>query len=74
MEFQVPIRLVWVDPPPGVDFGIQRGSGASYQTLLVQRRTRGELWFDFSVGVADDRKDGLPRFKGPFAQGPPAAT
>jgi hypothetical protein len=73
MDSEVPMRLVLVDPPSGVDFGIQRGSGADYETILVQRRTRGDLSFDFSLTVADDRKDGLPRFKGPFAQGPPAS-
>jgi hypothetical protein len=71
MESEVPIRLVLVDPPPAVDFGIQRGSGSQYETVLVQRRTSGDVFFDFSVTVADNRKDRLPNFKGPFAQGPP---
>ena len=72
MASEVPIRLVLVDPPPRVDFGIQRGSGADYESVLVQRRGQGDVSFDFSLTVADDRKDGLPRFKGPFAQGPSA--
>ena len=67
----VPMRLVLVDPPAGVDFGIQSGRGAEYETLFVQQRTRGNLVFDFPMKVTESR-DGLPSFQGPFAQGPPA--
>jgi hypothetical protein len=73
MESDVPIRLVLVEPPPGIDFGIQRGSGARYETLFVQQGKQRDVVFDFSLIVADKRKDGLPNFKGPFAQGPPVA-
>jgi hypothetical protein len=69
MEFELPIRLVLVDPPAGVDFGIQKGSGVGYQTLFVQQRRRGDVCFDFSLTVKDTRKDGLPNFLGPLAQG-----
>jgi hypothetical protein len=73
MESDLPIRLVLVDPPAGVDYGIQHGSGASYETLFVQQAKHGDVVFDFSMKVADNRKDGLPNFKGPFAQGPLAS-
>jgi hypothetical protein len=72
MKSELPIRLVLVDPPAGVAFGIQRGAGREYETLFVQQRASGNLCFDFSLTVTDDRKDGLPNFQGPFAQGPPA--
>src|SRR2546422_4644273 len=72
MESEVPIRLVLVDPPAGVDFGIQRGRGAKYESLFVQQRKSADVSFDFSLTVADKGKDGLPNFQGPFAQGPPA--
>jgi hypothetical protein len=71
MESEVPIRLVLVDPPGGVDFGIQRGRGAQYEALFVQQRTQGDISFDFSLTVSESRKDGMPNFQGPFAQGPP---
>jgi len=71
MEADLPIRLVLVNPPDGVDFGIQRGSGSDYETLFVQQAKGADVIFDFSLGVADNRKDGLPNLKGPFAQGPP---
>ena len=69
MEYELPIRLVLVDPPAGIDFGIQKGSGVRYETLFVRRRRHGDVVFDFSLTVKDNRKDGLPNFVGPFAQG-----
>jgi len=71
MTAEVPIRIILVDPPAGVDFGVQRGRGAKYETLHVQRRSRGDIVFDFSLTVNDARKD-APNFVGPFAQGPSA--
>ena len=72
MEADLLIRLVLVDPPAGVDFGIQRGAGARYETLFVQQGKHGDITFDFSLAVTDNRPDGLPNFRGPFAQGAPA--
>ncbi len=70
-EVDVRIRLILVDPPPGIDYGIQSGAGAKYETLFVQQRTRGDVIFEFSMPVADTRKDGGPNFLGPLAQGTP---
>lgn len=72
MTLNVPIRLILVDPPPAVDFGIQRGRGARYETLLVQQAKGQDVAFDFAVSVNEKGKDGLPNFTGPFVQGPPA--
>jgi hypothetical protein len=71
MASEVPIRLILVDPPGGVDFGIQKGRGASYETMFVQQRSHGDIPFDFSLTVNDNRSDGFPNFTGAFAQGPP---
>jgi uncharacterized protein DUF5990 len=54
MESEVQIRLVLVDPPPGVDFGIQRGAGTDYESVFVQQRKRGDVSFDFSLTVSDN--------------------
>jgi hypothetical protein len=72
MKSEVPIRLVLVDPPADVDFGIQRGRGTGYEPVLVQQRKRGDLSFDLPLTVTENRKDGLPNFLGPFVQGPAA--
>jgi hypothetical protein len=65
----LPIRLVLIDPPAGVDFGIQRGHGSDCEVVGVQRSSKGSLVFDFVIRVADDGKS-APNFTGPFAQGP----
>src|SRR6267142_6160591 len=69
MELELPVRFVLVDPPAGVNFGIQKGSGAHYETLFVQQRRQGDVVFDFSLRVNDTGKNGLPNFVGPLAQG-----
>jgi hypothetical protein len=71
MEFELPLRVVLVDPPAGIDYGIQHGSGSNYDTLFVQQKKRGDVSFDFCIGVADSKKDGSPNFVGPIVQGPP---
>ncbi len=69
-DVDVPIRLVLVDPPPGVDFGIQKGRGSRYEAVLVQQRSGPDLAFDFSVTAVGDGIAGVPDFRGPFVQGP----
>jgi len=73
MKVELPIRLILVDPPAGVDYGIQSGRGSNYETLFVQQRKRRDVTFDFSLTVVDNRTDGQPNFQGPFAQGPAAS-
>lgn len=34
-EILVPLRIILVAPPPGVDFGIQEGKGNDYKTIAV---------------------------------------
>jgi uncharacterized protein DUF5990 len=73
MNAEVPMRLVLVAPPDGVDFGLQRGKGSNYETVAVQQRGPSkDLTFDFSLTVAESAKGTEPNFLGPFAQGPAA--
>ena len=72
MTFELPIRLILVEPPAGVDFGIQKGKGVAYETLFVQRRRQGDISFDFSLTAKQNRTDGPPNVTGPLAQGPSA--
>ena len=66
------MRLVLVDPPANVDYGIQRGRGSNYETMFVQQRKRGDVTFDFSIAVASNGKNGSPNFSGEYVQGTPA--
>jgi hypothetical protein len=72
MKSELPIRIVLIDPPAHIDYGIQRGRGSRYETMFVQQRTRGDVVFDFSITVSDNRKDGAPNFSGDVVQGTPA--
>ena len=72
MKAELPIRLVLIEPPANIDYGIQRGRGASYETMFVQQRKRGDVAFEFSITVSDNRKDGAPNFSGDLVQGTPA--
>jgi hypothetical protein len=65
---EIPIRLVLVDPPVDVAFGIQKGRGAKYETVLIQLGGKGDLRFDFSIDLKS-APGAAPNFVGPFAQG-----
>ena len=71
-EIVVPLRIVLVDPPSGVDFGIQEGKGNEYKTIAVQRSKAGNLTLECTINVKGNRADGPPNFVGPISQGPPA--
>lgn len=70
-EIVLPLRIVLVDPPPGVDFGIQEGKGNDYKTILVKRSKAGKLVLECSINVKGNRNDEPPNFAGPISQGPP---
>lgn len=57
-------------PPPGVDFGIQKGRGSSFETIQTQRSTGGDLSFEFGVDVKGSSVAGRADFGGPIVQGP----
>src|SRR5260370_36413376 len=66
---EVTLRIVLQQPPPGVDFGLQKGRGRVYETVQKERSKGEDLAFDFAVTVKTS-KDGAPDFAGPFVQGP----
>jgi uncharacterized protein DUF5990 len=66
---QLPVRLVLVNPPANVAFGIQKGRGSKYETVQIQLGGDGDLEFDVALDLKIATK-GAPNFVGPFAQGP----
>ena len=70
MDQELNFRIVLESPPPGVDFGLQKGGGSNYEVIQTQRSKTGDLQFEFSARVKEG-KDGEPVFLGPFVQGPP---
>ena len=67
---EVTLRIVLESPPPGVDFGIQKGSGSLFETIQVQRSTGADLVFEFNVALRAPSAAGSADFGGPFVQGP----
>lgn len=69
MNQELSIRIILESPPVGVDFGIQKGSGNTYETILKQRSSKEDLCFEFKILVKENQT-ALPDFKGPYVQGP----
>jgi hypothetical protein len=70
VERELNFRIVLQEPPAGVDFALQIGRGAEYETVQTQRSTGRDLSFEFSVGVKAASERVAPDFRGPFVQGP----
>ncbi len=69
MEQKVLFRILLEKPPATVDFGLQKGSGSNFETVLKQRSKGQDLYFEFMAGVKAN-KGNIPTFTGPFIQGP----
>lgn len=69
MNQEIPIRIILESPPPGIDFGIQKGKGNDYETIQKQQSNHNDLCFEIKISVKES-KDALPDFAGPYIQGP----
>lgn len=47
------VRIILESPPIGIDFGIQKGSGNNYETILKQRSSGKDLCFEFKILVKE---------------------
>ncbi|GAB3908008.1 DUF5990 family protein [Mucilaginibacter boryungensis] len=71
MNNELQLRIVLQDPPAGVDFGLQKGSGNNFETVQKQRSGTGDLTFTMIIQIKGDKqKDPTPGFVGKFVQGP----
>ena len=70
MNQELTLKMVLENPPSGVDFGLQKGSGSKYETIQIQRYSDKNLQFEFPITVML-KEDGFPNFLGVFVQGPP---
>ncbi len=66
---ELPLRIILERPPTGVDFGIQKGTGNHYETILLQKSSTGDLRFEFKI-LLKETKNSLYNFAGPIVQGP----
>ena len=69
MHQEISLRIILESPPTGVDFGIQKGSGSKYETILTQRSNRDDLCMEVKISIKDS-KTGKLDFSGPLVQGP----
>ena len=72
-RFEIPIRILLVDPIPGLTIALQRGQAAKSELLAPARQSAQLLTFDTEVTVDGRLDDGRPRLLGPVVQGPPKA-
>jgi hypothetical protein len=71
MTKDLPLLIILKIPPPGVDFGLQKGSGNNFEPVQIQRSGVGDLHFTFTIQIKGDKlNDAAPGFVGPFVQGP----
>lgn len=70
MKKAVNLRINLLNPPIGVDFGLQQGSGNNYTIVQRQRATANDLIFEFSILIKEDtEKKDPPKLSGEFVQG-----
>jgi len=70
MARELTLRIIVEQPPSGVDFGLQKGSGSVYETVQKQRSQGKDLIFEFQPLIREGISDTLAALSGPFVQGP----
>ena len=67
-RFELALRILIVDPVPGVALALQRGKSGASELIPPSAVSVEAVAFDFTVAVAPGQS---PRLLGPFVQGPP---
>jgi len=65
------LRIILEQPPPGVDFALQKGTGTAYEMVQTQRSEGEDLVFEFQPTLKEGVFDSMAALGGPFVQGPP---
>jgi hypothetical protein len=65
------LRILVVDPLPGVALALQRGKSGSHALIAPSSLSADAAAFDFTVVAAAPKSGEAPRLLGPFVQGPP---
>ena len=65
MEYKIPMRIVVVSPPVGVNFALENNGNL----ISVTQSTGEDITFDFDAVVKPQRNTGVPNFTGKFAPG-----
>ena len=70
MARELTLRIIIEQPPPGVDFALQKGNGKLYETVQKQRSDGKDIVFEFQPALRKDLS-GIAALAGSFVQGPP---
>jgi hypothetical protein len=74
MSSALGIRIIIVQPLPGVLYGLQKGGGSKYETIQGQLAKAADLAFTCTISLkGDGEKYDLPDFGGQFVHGPKGA-
>ena len=68
-RFELPLRIVVVDPFPGAALTLQRGKT---ELVAPAEASAQAVSFELEITVDGALPDGRPRLLGPYVQGPPA--
>ena len=68
MEYKIPMRIIVVSPPVGVNFSLEN----SGNLVSVTESVGEDITFDFDAVVKPQRNTGAPNFTGGFARGTPS--
>ena len=69
VQQEVSLKILLQKPPAGIHFGLQKGSGSNYETVLKQESKGQDLCFEFKAVIKANNENTLT-FTGPFIQGP----
>lgn len=72
-RFELPLRIVVMNPVPELTLMLQRGQAGRATLLPPARHSSASVDFEFEVTVDGRLPDGRPRLLGPLVQGPSAA-
>ena len=70
MTCELTLRIVIEQPPAGVDFGLQKGSGSAWEAVQKQRSQGKDLVFEFQPSIKQGVSESMAALGGPFIQGP----
>jgi hypothetical protein len=68
-EQTLPFRIIVEKPAAGIVYGLQKGSGNTYETLQKQVSDSGDLLFDIAIAIKKN-KEGRMVLHGPLIHGP----
>jgi hypothetical protein len=71
MGRELTLRIVIENPPAGVDYALQKGSGSACEPVQKQRSVDKDLYFEFTPAIRDGASDPMRALGGPYVQGPP---